>query len=267
MLRPFVFTIVFFCLEFMPAQPKTVTIPLSETEAAPSIRLQTYRADITLTGTDRTDILLRYEPKAPTKEEDSSTTNMLRRIGGKEVSADIKAADGRVLIDFAQNNQNIQLTLEVPRKIALDVRQRFAGPITISEVDGSINIESNGGDISATGINGSVNASTNNGDITVELLSIPTPRVMLFYGIGGNVELRLPSDYEANLKLQASNGDILSDLSVSETDNPDQPKVKSQDGTFAYVAEGWTYAKLNSGGPRITVHVRYGDILLSRVNR
>lgn len=164
--------------------------------------------------------------------------------------------------------QSIRVELRVPREADLNVHSGD-GNIRVEGVRGSHRVESNDGDIRLRDLEGSLHASTHDGNLNVtgryDLLelrtgdgdidaevsesSAPKPGWILHSG-DGNVRLRLPDDFHADLSAQTGDGNIR--LSF-----PIEAAQRNSEHTFR--------GKINGGGIPLELHTGDGDIRLEKM--
>ena len=246
------------------SQSDEVTIPFDDPSAEKKLKIDLFQGDITITGTDRKDVLVKYEVTKEDEEPDNEGSDHqgLKKISGSNLDLEMSSAGNTAVIESHNWNQNIIFTIEVPSNTNLNVQKNIGGQVNVENLNGSINIENNIGDVVAKNMGGVVNASTNAGNVEVHFSSIPDSKNMMFTSTTGNVDLSLPAAFAADLKLKTDMGDIYSDLEIVIDDNAEKATTESKDGTFKYFNSHWTNASLNGGGPGITLRTKLGNIYL-----
>lgn len=119
------------------------------------------------------------------------------------------------------------------------------GDIKIEKLVGSIKASTSGGDIRIQSAEGEIEAGTSGGDIILDYhgenfgIGVSTT--------GGDVTLRIPSDFIADLDLRTSGGDIETDVSGVRADRISSSKF---------------YGSMNGGGELVKLRTTGGDIKL-----
>ncbi len=164
--------------------------------------------------------------------------------------------------------QSIHVQLRVPREADLEVHTGD-GNIRVESVRGNHHIESNDGDVRLQDLEGSLRANTHDGnvnvtgrfdllelrtgdgDIDAEVSQSPTPKPGWTFQSGdGNVRLRLPDDFRADLSARTGDGNI---------------KIAFQSDASELKSEHALRGKINGGGIPIELHTGDGDIRLEKM--
>lgn len=164
--------------------------------------------------------------------------------------------------------QSIHVQLRVPREADLNVHTGD-GNIRVESVRGNHHIETNDGDVRLHDVEGSLRANTHDGNVKVtgrfDLLELRTgdgdidaevskssePKPGWTFRSGdGNVRLRLPEDFRADLSAQTGDGNIRVAFPLDASELRSEHAVR---------------AKINGGGIPIELHTGDGDISLERM--
>ena len=93
-----------------------IIIPLSKPGASASLEVDIYRGSITITGTNRQDILLQYKAKE-SKERSSATREAgLTRIASGAIELEAVERDNHVEISSNSQAKGVDVILEIPSK-------------------------------------------------------------------------------------------------------------------------------------------------------
>ena len=164
--------------------------------------------------------------------------------------------------------QSIHVELRVPRDADLNLHTGD-GKVQVESVRGNHHIETNDGDVHLHDLEGSLRANTHDGNVNVtgrfDLLelrtgdgdidaevsqsSAPKPGWTLQSG-DGNVRLRLPDDFRADLSAHTGDGNI---------------KVAFQIDASELKSEHALGGKINGGGIPLELHTGDGDIRLEKM--
>lgn len=255
------------------AQEKEVLIPFDEQGAKKEINIWIYQGDIQVLGKDRKDVLLKYEAKESKLHGDFESfgdekAKGLKKISHNNADLDISSSGNVVLIKSKEWKKDLKFYVEVPREIDLFIHYGFGGLVEVEGLLGNVNVESNSGDIFAKNIKGLVNASTNDGDITVSFAGIPDAKSMILSNVSGDIDVSLPAEYKSLLKLKTILGSIYSgfDLNFYEKEESSSDTGKVEEQFKLSPANKWSYAKLNGGGPVLTIQTKGGNIYLRKAD-
>ena len=121
------------------------------------------------------------------------------------------------------------------------------GDIMCKDFSGSLDASTSGGDIKLFSANAKVSASTSGGDITFEYNG--SNQGIELTTSGGDIHLKVPSDFNASAKLYTSGGDIECGLTSNNVKKISSTKFE---------------ADLNSGGNTLVCKTSGGDIVVSK---
>jgi DUF4097 and DUF4098 domain-containing protein YvlB len=107
-------------------------------------------------------------------------------------------------------------------------------------------------------------AHTQNGPMTVTMSRVSN-KPLSFVSFNGTVDVTLPADTKANLKMRTDHGEIYSDFEVKLTSGgASSQRNSSADGRYRINFDRTIYGTINGGGPEIELRTYNGRILLRR---
>jgi len=107
------------------------------------------------------------------------------------------------------------------------------------------------GRIGLNGFSSTVVARSLNGGIKASHDRIDPGKPISFSMMNGEVDITLPADFRANLKMKTDNGDIYSDFDIKLDGSHNKPAIEpfnSKDGRFHMKADRFLYGKVKGGG-------------------
>lgn len=256
-----------------------IEIPFSTPSAPGKIKIDIKKGSITVKGTDRKDVLVRYSPMKRKNsdhahehdhdcdncDDKQRNTNGLRKIPAATLDLEISERDNYIEIESDSWNKGLDLIVEVPKSLkGLHVETYNSGDIEVSNVSGEINLDNYNGKISATSISGSLVAETYNGSITATFDDITPDVPMAFSTYNGHVDLTLPDNFKASLKMKTKQGEVYSafDFILKKTDPV--RKTDSKSGTYKVYLDDWVRGDVNGGGPEFMIKNYNGNIYLRK---
>jgi DUF4097 and DUF4098 domain-containing protein YvlB len=160
----------------------------------------------------------------------------------------------------------VDVVIQVPRETALNLTTLNGGKILVENITGEIVAENMNGSVEITNVSGTVVASSQNGKITVSLDKVTPNKSMSFVTMNGTVDVTLPADVKANLKMKTENGEIWSDFDV-KLDASRAPVVEDRrkdGGRYHVRMDKSMYGSINGGGPEMTLQTYNGSILIHK---
>src|SRR5438552_5455333 len=141
----------------------------------------------------------------------STTPDGLRRIDTNATGLTIDEEDN-VMSGGSRGgfNTGANLEIQVPAKTNLNLRTVNGGAIVVEGVEGEMEINNTNGDVMMNNVAGSVVAHATNGRMVVSLRELTPNKPMSFTTLNANVEVTLPANAKANLKMRTDNGEAWS---------------------------------------------------------
>ena len=258
--------IVFLFLGFalMGQNEQEINIPLNLDGKKGKIHVNIKKGPITVKGTDRKNVMVRYKSLEDSEVKVSKEKNGLKKISGGTPSLNIMEQNGEVRIESETWQKGFNMYIEVPNNFNVDVDSYMEGKVLVENVNGEVSIENYVGDIEATGINGSVNANTYSGSLIINFNQISGDVPTAFHTFNGHIDITLPSNAKINTKVKADNGDIYTGFDIEFTTS--KPKVEKQNnGDWnRTLIDGWLEGKINGGGQEMKIKTFNGDIFIRK---
>ena len=118
------------------------------------------------------------------------------------------------------------------------------------------------GPITFTDVSGSVLCNTVNGDIIANFKKVTANEPMAFVTLNGNVDVTFPSGIKASAKMKSDRGEIYTDFDMTMTKS--KPEPRSSGKKYEISINSWVYGDINGGGPEYTFKNMNGDILIRK---
>jgi len=247
---------------------ETLTVPLSSPGKPYSLKVQMVTGSLKFTGYDGKDVIINVTPRSEENEDNDKTVNGMKRLnthGGFEVTA--KEADNTVTVNTGDPNRQLDLELKIPQDVKLKAGTVNDGDIIVENVRGELEVTNVNEKISLRDISGSVVANTVNGDVEVTFKTVDPKAPMAFSTLNGDINVTLPADTKASLKLKSDNGDVYSDFNIDIEVNPSKVNKTNEPGLYKIKKDDWVTGKINGGGPEIMMKNMQGDIYVKKASR
>jgi len=239
------------------------SVPLSDPGKRGKLKAHINYGSVTVKGTARKDVLVKYS-SAQDDVDKNKTKDGLRRIGGGGMDLEVTENANAVTVRSGSWNTKLNLEIEVPSGTDLEVKTHNDGSLTVTNVQGVIEMTNHNGEISALNVSGSVVATTYNGEIKITFDKVTEGAPMSFTTYNGDVDISFPTTLKAALKLKTERGDIYSDFDVDFKTSPPVKKEDTKAGVYKVMIDEWKRGEVNGGGPEITVKNYNGDIFIRK---
>lgn len=261
------------CLPETSAQTNEFTVPLSDPGKRGKLKAHLNSGSIIVKGTARKDVLIRYSVEGEEDhdddddrrhKDDASSKAGLKRIGGGGIDLEVTENANFVKAESGSWNNPMKLEIEVPSGFDLQVHTYNDGDLTISNIQGSLELTNFNGEITATNISGSVVATTYNGEIKVTFDKVTDGTPMSYTTYNGDIDVSFPASVKCSVKLKTEQGSIYSDFDVQLKSTGPVQKSDTKGGVYKVVVDEWKRGDINGGGSEFTMHNYNGDIILRK---
>ncbi len=178
-----------------------------------TVKLRVVWGDVTVTGADSPDVTVVANIKNKTEHEERP--DGLRRLDS-EISYTASEKDNVITIAIGGDPHaaaaGARLDLTVPRNTSVSVKSSLGGNATVKNISGDIEIHSLNGEVRLEQINGSALVETMNGGINASFTKVAEGRPLSFTSMNGEINVRIPADTKANVRLRTQNGAVYTDF-------------------------------------------------------
>jgi DUF4097 and DUF4098 domain-containing protein YvlB len=260
--------------------PNEFTVPLTDPSKRAKVKAHLNYGSITVKGTGRKDVLVKYKSLEDGdcedcdddndnedhrgKHENQKTRDGLKKIGGGGMDLEVVESNNYVKVQSDSWNTKINLEIEVPSGVDLEVHTYNDGDLVISNIQGDLELTNYNGEITALNISGSAIATTYNGEIKVTFDKVTDGTPMSFSTYNGDIDITFPATLKASLKMKTEQGEIFTgfDVNLKSTGPVKVSDVKSNYTKIKI--DDWKRGDVNGGGAEITMKNYNGDILIRK---
>jgi DUF4097 and DUF4098 domain-containing protein YvlB len=244
------------------AQAEEFVVPLSAPDQPAILEVQLSQGGLVIEGFDGNQVVVESRPVE--SEDEIEEVDGMFRIPNNSVGLTIEEKDNTVSIGTDWTGSGVNLKVKVPRRTSLRVQITNGEDLVISGVSGEHELKNVNGSIEARDMSGSVVANASNGDLTVAFLEISKDTPMSFVSWNGDIDVTFPSSLQATLKLQAGQGDILTDFDVElQASAPARTEEKRGKGYRVELTREVT-GTVGGGGPEMSFKTLNGDVLVRK---
>jgi DUF4097 and DUF4098 domain-containing protein YvlB len=238
----------------------SVRIPFSGTGRQRLVKLSTVSGSIHVRGYDGKEVII--DTKGGGRRPDRQVDG-LRRI---DMSPGFTAEeqDNVVTIKADPPHAPSSIDLQVPTDTSLQLSTVNGGEITVEGVEGELDVKNTNGSVKLTRVGGAVVANTSNGAVTAVLDRVTPGRPMSFSSLNGNVDVTLPADVKANVKLRSDNGDVYTDFDIQLGSSGQGTSGRGSNGKYRVNIDKTISGTINGGGPEMRLTTLNGRIMLRK---
>ncbi len=203
--------------------------------------------------------------QAEHKKSAEKAAGMKLISGTTTTGLEVEEEDNVVSVQTASWKNAVDLTIQVPFSANLELGSNSEGDIAVENVSGEIEINNLNGSVNLKNVSGTVIADTLNGELSVVLAKVTPDKPMSFSTMNGDIDVTLPPDVKANVKMKSERGDVYSDFDIAL--KPSLQKVeegKKEGGKFRISFEKSILGALNGGGPEFKFTTFNGDIYIRK---
>ena len=272
----FLKSIVFFTVTAMLAAqdpappPQRITLPFSDPSRPKSLNVNLPIGTVKITGYDGSDAVIEYAgrgvgPRHSMRQEEVPPG--MHRLDQPSNALDA-TQDNNVVRVKGGLWDRLELEIKVPKQTTLDLKT-LDGSISVEGISGEMTIDAMNGHIQVQDASGSVVAHSMNGRIQASLAQVSAAKASSFSSMNGGIEVTLPADLKARLKMKTDHGEIYTDFDVkvdSSTASPaPAPDGDGKNGAQARPRIDRTlYGTINGGGPEMQFITYNGRIVIRK---
>jgi DUF4097 and DUF4098 domain-containing protein YvlB len=246
------------------AQDNEFTIALTDPAKRGKIKVHLNSGSITIKGTARKDVLVRYTAEDDDAEGSTKTKDGLKRVSGGGI--DLEASENDNYVTVKSNSWNKELDLEIEIPVGFDVQAHTYnnGDLMMTNIQGELALTNYNGEITALNISGSVIATTYNGEIKITFDKVTEAVPMSYHTYNGDINVTFPAAIKASLKMKTEEGDIYTDFDMKIASTGPKKTEDNKSGTFRIVIDDWKKGDVNGGGAEITMKTNNGDVYIRK---
>jgi Putative adhesin len=254
------------CAAFASAQDK-VTVPLSNPSQPATVKVHLISGSITVTGGSGSQVVVESGAGSRESRAPRDVPPGMHRLDAGRTGMDVEEDHNVVNIEAGRNGGGANLAIQVPANSSLQLQTMNGGHIEVSGVSGEMDIENMNGSIELKNVSGSVVAHSLNGAVTATIDRVTSNKAMAFTSMNGKIEVTLPADTKARLRLKTDNGSVYSDFDVKMEPDATKPVVedsRGQGGKYRIKLDRSVYGSINGGGPEYRFETLNGSILIHK---
>jgi DUF4097 and DUF4098 domain-containing protein YvlB len=177
----------------------------------------------------------------------------------------VEEENNHVTVEVESWRRAYDIDIKVPAGSSLKLSAVNSGLIRVENVGGEIEAENVNGGITLLNVSGTVIASTTNGDIEVVLTRLAADKPMSLANFNGDIDLTLPVDAKATLRLKSQQGEVYSDFDLALKATPVRTEeTDRKSGRFHVSIERAVEGTIGGGGVELALETYNGDIYIRK---
>ena len=200
------------------------------------------------------------------KEEKDKKIAGMKRLSGSSSGLEVEEDDNVITVNTQSWKAATDLDIQVPVTSSLEIQSSMDGAVVVEGVSGEVDINNINGPVTLRNVSGTTLVHTVNGDIQVVLARVAPDKPLSFSTMNGDIDVTLPPDVKANLKMKSEQGEIYSDFDINMTRQPakSEPTEKTEQGKYRITFDKSLYGMINGGGQEISFNTFRGDIYIRK---
>jgi len=249
-----------------PAQdqnPAQMTVAFSNPSQPRKLVVKTMMHRVTIKGYDGKDAIVESSAISERRRRERNIPAGMHPLNVGGGGIEVSEANNVVTVSAETIFGGGEIQIQVPVETSVTVNTVNNG-VSVENISGEIDVESVNGPVSVTNSSGAVLATSVNGKVTVALDKVAPGKAMSFSTMNGVIDVTLPADIKANLKMKVDNGDVYTDFDVKVT-NDTFDTTQSNTGRGVRIrGNKTTYGTINGGGPEMQFTTFNGRILIHK---
>ena len=207
-----------------------------------------------------------FQDDKKARDEKAKKIAGMKQLSGSTSGLEVEEEGNVVQISTQSWKAATDLVIQVPVASSLEVQSSMDGAVVIDGVSGEIDINNINGPVTLTSVSGNTLVHTVNGDITVVLTRVAADKPLSFSTMNGDIDVTLPADVKANLKMKSEQGEIFSDFDINMTRQPARSEAAetTEQGKYRITFDKSLYGLVNGGGQEFSFNTFSGDIYIRK---
>jgi len=251
------------------AQDNPITVQFSDPNRPGTLKVNIMSGDLTIRTHTGKDVIIQTQTKnsrSSSRDRRAADTEGLHKLEVVSAGLTVEEENNVMAINTSHSNSST-IDIQVPVRTNLNLVVLNGDKMVIDGVEGDIEAQNDNGDLTLSNVSGSVVAHSLNGDVIATLKRVTASKAMSFVSMNGKVDVTLPSDTKANLKLRTDNGDVFTDFDVQIKPNPVTPQITDQrksGGRYRIQVDKSVLGTINGGGPDFDLHTFNGNVYIRK---
>ena len=190
----------------------------------------------------------------------------MKQLSGSSSGLEVEEENNVVTVNTQSWKAATDLVIQVPVATSLEINSSMDGAIVVEGVSGEIDINNLNGPVTLRNVSGNTLVHTVNGDIEAVLARLAGDKPLSFSSMTGDIDVTLPAETKASLKMKSDQGEIYSDFDIDMTRQPTRTEAaeKTEQGKFRITFDKSLLGLVNGGGREISFNTFAGNIYIRK---
>lgn len=242
-----------------------VKVPFSSGQAPRSLKAKVLNGSITVKGYNGAEAIIEARNRDGRKPS-PATSGGLRRLNVSGSGLVVEEEKNQITVS-APAFSTVDLFIQVPVETSLKLDTTNGGNIEVENVAGEIDVKNINGQVTVRNVSGAVVAHALNGRVLAVLNRVTAGKPMSFSSLNGDIDVTLPPDVKANVKMKTDNGEIYTDFDIVLAPSNREPVVDERAGKrgkYRVRFDRAMYGAINGGGPEFQFTTLNGKIYIRK---
>jgi DUF4097 and DUF4098 domain-containing protein YvlB len=251
------------------ADPNRLTVAFSDPSRPGLLKVNLLQGSITVKAHTNNNVVISTvdrQGRSSNRRQSEAEAQGLRRLENTATGLSVDEENNVMSVSTGSWNRSANLEILVPTRTNLQLKTVNGGPLVVEGVEGDLEVNNDNGPVSLTDVSGSVVAHSLNGTVTASMRRVTPQKAMSFTSLNGKVDVTLPADTKANLKVRSDNGDVWTDFDVTLRNNaaPVVTDNRNRGGRFRIEQDRNILGTINGGGPDFLIQTMNGSIYIRK---
>ncbi len=249
------------------AQDSPITVSFTDPSRPGLLKVNLLQGNVTIKAYAGKDVVIQSKTRTGRRDRrQPAEFQGLKRLEAVASGLSIEEENNVMSVGSSRMSNSIDLEIQVPARTNLKIGLMNGDELIVLGVDGDIDVTNNNGDVTLTDVAGTVLAHSMNGKVLATLKRVTPQKPMSFTSMNGNVDVTLPPDTKANLKLRSENGDVWTDFDVQVKPNAPATVEDSRrsGGRFRINVDRNVLGAINGGGPDFELRTMNGSVYIRK---
>lgn len=214
------------------------------------VTIEMNSGDVRIEGHNSDDVIIQASSgyEAPPERAKGLKPLYNSAVDNSGIGLAVTPENGGLRIEKA-SRKSIKYTIRLPREVAILYQQTNwqTANLTVTNMNGDLEVRTTNGSIDLSNVTGPVVANTTNGEIKIVYSSLSQEKPTAISTINGAVDITLPANTKANMKLRSINGEMYTDFDLGVKNTKDgMSKVGGGNNIEGTTNGGGVEMKLNT---------------------